>query len=655
MKKFMIGLIALHTFQFCTSELSEIDGVVGDHIDSGIDQNYDRFDVPAESFLGQYFASGNSTVPISNIIENRIRHDFNSPVENNVNAKDLSAKWTGDFYFETGEYNFAVHSDKGIILTIDEQIVLDESNNTEENDYQIHHQMDGVHRIVVEYNVDEGSNATSSGEDSETSENNSDVTPSDSEQNESSNNSGSVEDIPIQGSDTGATNDQTNDSGDVSSDTPVNPDTSGTDSTPSDPVVEVGNDTPTVEVDWQESEKIPEQFPAMDESALLDPMGWAANTIGGKGGEIIKVTNLSKDGAGSLRAAIEYSKPRIIVFEVGGIIDLEGEPIKMGSPFATIMGQTAPDPGITIIKGGFYIYTHDVIVQHLRIRPGENNQAKESGWEVDALNVTSGYNVIVDHCSFSWGTDENISASGPRFEGSNLSEWRKNTSHTITFSNNIIAECLNNSTHDKGSHSMGTLFHDNVTEIALIGNMYASNADRNPLFKGGTTGVIVNNYIYNAKNFALQYKISSIEWQDKDKVTGLLSIVGNVVEKGPDSRADLPFAYFGKGPVDVYWNDNAVEGSAIQEARILLGEPTIVDTPPMWPELIKVMPSKDVKDNLLNNAGARPWARDEVDIRLVNEIREGKNRIINGEDEVGGYPNTPSTFRSFDPSLWGLD
>ena len=145
--------------------------------------------------------------------------------------------------------------------------------------------------------------------------------------------------------------------------------------------------------------------------AFADAMGWAATTKGGRGGKIIKVTNLKKDGVGSFKNAVESHEPRIIVFEVGGIIDLDGSVIVLRNPYITIMGQTAPDPGITLIRGGMSIQTHEIIIQHIRVRPGENKQPKKSGWEVDGINTNGAHHVIIDHCSFSWATDENLSAS----------------------------------------------------------------------------------------------------------------------------------------------------------------------------------------------------------------------------------------------------
>jgi len=212
--------------------------------------------------------------------------------------------------------------------------------------------------------------------------------------------------------------------------------------------------------------------------------GWAAYTPGGRGGNILRVTNLKARGPGSFAAAVQTKGRRIIVFEVGGVIDLQKNSIAITEPFLTIAGQTAPSPGITFIRGGIRIEAHDVIVRHICVRPGEAGAGKKSGWEVDGI-ATGSYDIIVDHCSCTWATDENLSASGPRFDGQRVEQWRRNTSHRITFSNCIIAEGLSHSTHGKGEHSKGTLIHDNATEIAIIGNLYANNMQRNPYFKGG--------------------------------------------------------------------------------------------------------------------------------------------------------------------------
>jgi len=105
--------------------------------------------------------------------------------------------------------------------------------------------------------------------------------------------------------------------------------------------------------------------------AFAGAEGWAAYTPGGRGGKIIRVTNLKARGSGSFAAAVQMKGRRIIVFEVGGVIDLQKNSIMVTEPFLTIAGQTAPSPGITFIRGGICIETHDVIIRHICVRPGE--------------------------------------------------------------------------------------------------------------------------------------------------------------------------------------------------------------------------------------------------------------------------------------------
>ena len=272
--------------------------------------------------------------------------------------------------------------------------------------------------------------------------------------------------------------------------------------------------------------------------ALPGAWGWAAATPGGRGGQILRVTNLHATGTGSLREALEADGPRIVVFEVGGVIDLGKSTLSIKNPYVTVAGQTAPTPGITIIKGGIGIQTHDVILQHLRVRPGEAGAAKKSGWEVDAIATSGGaHDVVIDHCSTSWATDENLSASGERFSGATVEEWRKGTSHRVTISHCIIAEGLDHSTHGKGAHSKGSLIHDNATDIAVIANLYASNGQRNPYFKGGARGVVVNNLIDNPGSAAVHYGLQLGEWGLHPWVAGQIAIVGNVLNHGHDTKA----------------------------------------------------------------------------------------------------------------------
>ncbi|MEO8104580.1 MAG: pectate lyase, partial [Betaproteobacteria bacterium] len=285
--------------------------------------------------------------------------------------------------------------------------------------------------------------------------------------------------------------------------------------------------------------------------------GWAAQTPGGRGGKLIRVTSLKPDGPGSLKQAVETKGPRIVVFEVAGVIDLGRTVLEIREPFLTIAGQTAPSPGITLIRAGINVRTHDVIVRHIRVRTGVDGQAKRSGWDPDAFNTASAHNVMVDHCTFSWAIDENMSASGPRFKGANAAEWRAATSHDVTFSYNLAAEGLADASHPKGEHSKGSLVHDNVTNILFYRNLWAHNVERNPLFKGGVRGSVINNLIYDPGRRAVHYNLMALEWGDHPYENGQLSAVGNVLRGGPSTDAQLPFLMLGgDGDLEYFGEDN---------------------------------------------------------------------------------------------------
>jgi hypothetical protein len=394
--------------------------------------------------------------------------------------------------------------------------------------------------------------------------------------------------------------------------------------------------------------------------AFPGALGWAAITPGGRGGQIIRVTTLAAGGPGSLNAALTTAGPRIVVFEVGGVIDLQGARfLSITQPYVTIAGQTAPSPGITLIRGGLLINTHDVILQHIRVRPGEAGRAKMSGWEVDSISTSAAYNVIVDHCSATWGTDENLSASGERFQGPTPDDWRNGTSHVVTFSNNIVAEGLANSTHSEGEHSKGGLIHDNVTRIAIVGNLYFSNNDRHPLFKGGARGVVVNNFVGNPGRDAMRYNLSASEWTGHPPELGQMAIVGNVYQAGPNTMPDVPLLRItGVGQVEVFLADNVAKTMAGADAPSIGGTSAANAVPvtaaPLWPDGLTAKPAADVKESVRANVGARPWDRDAIDARIVELALSGGGAIINSEQDVGGYPVVAPTQAPFVEDEWDL-
>lgn len=388
--------------------------------------------------------------------------------------------------------------------------------------------------------------------------------------------------------------------------------------------------------------------------------GWAARTPGGRGGMILRVTTLAPDGPGSLAEALQVDAPRIVVFEVGGVIDLGRETLEVEAPFLTVAGQTAPAPGITLIRGGIRVRTHDVVIRHLRVRPGEAGAGKRSGWEVDGIGTSNGAaDVVIDHCSTTWATDENLSASGERFAGATPDAWRESTSHRITISDCLIAEGLSHATHRKGEHSKGTLIHDNVTDVAVIRNLYASNVERSPMFKGGARGIVANNYIYNPGNTAIRYVLVDHEWGINKYETGQMAIVGNVLRYGPDTRAGLPLLTVdGVGPVQVFLEDNLAQDAQGLAVAPLGGNPAnilAVATRPTWPSGYAVLRAAEVVEHIRREVGARPWDRDAVDARIVAQALAGAGgRVIDSEGQGGGYPPPAETRQPFDPARWDL-
>ncbi len=387
------------------------------------------------------------------------------------------------------------------------------------------------------------------------------------------------------------------------------------------------------------------------------PPGWA-ETRGGAEGETIHVTSLAKEGPGTLAEALAARGPRVVEFAVAGIIDLEGRGLKIDQPFLTIAGETAPSPGITLVHGGIQVATHDVIIRHLRVRTSDGPNARSAQPAMDGLGTGGGaHDVIVDHCSFAWGTDENLSASGPRFNGATPDDWRKNTSHRITLSHCIIGEGLHAHSNPKG-----TLVHDNTREIALIGNFYISQNDRMPLFKGGVSAAAVNNLIHNPGRRVMQFGQVPGQWAGHAPQRALLSMVGNVVHKGPSSAEEMAFfelwpAY---GLCDFYLHDNLFldafghplpVAAAFRDKERPIAKPDAmlpassgfqyhltpyhaspetrqVKQPPIWPPRLVARPAAETADWVLATAGARPWERDAVDRRLVEEAKTGGGKIL---------------------------
>jgi pectate lyase len=389
--------------------------------------------------------------------------------------------------------------------------------------------------------------------------------------------------------------------------------------------------------------------------------GWA-QTTGGQGGQLIRVTTLAADGPGSLKAALDAPGPRIVVFEVGGVIDMGGSSYKLREGRITIAGQTAPDPGITLVRGELDIAAADVILQHVSIRPGAYGRARRSGRDHDGISTSDGARrIIVDHCSFSWATDENLSVGGSRFKGATPDDWRANTSHAITYSHNLIYEGLGESVHAKGEHSKGTLVHDNANRILLLGNVYASNRERNALFKGGAQAAMVNNLIYNPGSRAVHYNLIAHEWVGRPHQVGKVTLVGNVYRAGPGTVERLPlFTLGGVGDVQLFEQDNLAVDRHGQPLPITGRYTTGADIIPVreayLPPGLSWLPPRELEKRLPLLVGARPWARDPLDFKQLSDIAEDRGSLIDDETQnnAQGLPRYKATQRAFVEADWNL-
>jgi len=250
---------------------------------------------------------------------------------------------------------------------------------------------------------------------------------------------------------------------------------------------------------------------------------------------VLAVTSLRNSGPGSLRAALREKGPRLVVFEVGGVIDLEGRSLEIDDPFVFVAGETAPLPGITLIRGSLLIETDHVIVRHLAVRPGDGRKDPSAAWQPDGITVARGprpaYDVLIQNCSATWAVDENMSVSGPR--DTRPSAGADATAHGVSFRDNLIAEALLNSTHEKGPHSMGLLVHDGIRDVTIAGNLFAHNRERNPRLKGGVAAAVIGNVIYNWGSAAIGVGARG----NLEVLEGVRAVVrNNVAIAGPDTK-----------------------------------------------------------------------------------------------------------------------
>ncbi|WP_153067107.1 pectate lyase family protein [Steroidobacter cummioxidans] len=357
-------------------------------------------------------------------------------------------------------------------------------------------------------------------------------------------------------------------------------------------------------------------------------IGHGISTPAGRGGTVIRVTNTNYSGAGSLKACVDASGPRVCVFEVSGTITLPDD-LTIRNRYITIAGQTAPSPGITLRGSGLLIRASDVLVQHIRVRPGDATGGEppdnRDALKIEAPREAPISNVIVDHCTFTWSLDEVASA---------WQYW-----DNISLLNNIFAEPLHDSIHPDGKHGFGVLIGPVDGSATLAGNLFANMESRNPMTAASRT-VIVNNLIYNWANTAVDLQSRGLVTQN--------SVVGNVFVRGPDTWSrTAPIGLRGdastlRSGAKVFLSDNVLHGAsstsdawASSLAGSIYGSLNLTNfkstSPLAWPASMTTLPTSEnvVRDHVLKFAGARPADRDAVDTRIINQTRNGTGRMIN--------------------------
>ena len=245
--------------------------------------------------------------------------------------------------------------------------------------------------------------------------------------------------------------------------------------------------------------------------------GFGTRTRAGRGAKVVAVTSLADSGPGTLRDALEDRAPKTIVFRVGGIIELKSH-LFIRHPFVTIAGQTAPGDGVVLKDFGLVITTNDVLVQSLRVRPGNHGDVRPEHNDAIAIlgrngDATGARNVVLDHLSVSGGEDELVST------------WFAPTDITVSWS--IVSEALGKSRHDKGTHSAGLLVGDRSNRVSVHHNLLAHNDFRNPLVISGGTHDVVNNVVYDW---------GALPTELVDDAQTSLNVVGNYYRSGPSTR-----------------------------------------------------------------------------------------------------------------------
>jgi hypothetical protein len=266
----------------------------------------------------------------------------------------------------------------------------------------------------------------------------------------------------------------------------------------------------------------PGDLPQAKIPAFPGAEGGGMYSFGGRGGKVLVVTNLNDSGPGSFREACETAGPRIVVFNVAGIIQLKNR-IVIRAPYITISGATAPGDGVCIAGNTVELETHDIVIRHMRFRRGATDATERN----DSIGGNPVGNVIIDHVSASWGLDENMSMYRHMHDhdGNPKTPDLKLPTVNITIQNSIFSEALNTYHHAFGSTigGLNSTFHH---------NLWASNTGRNPSVGMYGDFTFANNVVFN-------YRHRTVDGGDH---RSFFNIINNTFKPGPGTP-DEPIAY----------------------------------------------------------------------------------------------------------------
>lgn len=379
--------------------------------------------------------------------------------------------------------------------------------------------------------------------------------------------------------------------------------------------------------------------------------GWGRYTTGGRGGKVYHVTNLNDNGRGSLRAAVEATGPRIVVFDVSGTIHLKSD-LKIRNGNITIAGQTAPGDGICIADFPVTINSGNVVMRYLRLRPG--NAASDNLDGLDALSCNDTHHIMIDHCSLSWSTDECCSVYGNRFS-------------TVQWC--LISQSLRWGGHSKETHGYGGMmggegasYHHNLlvhhdSRCPRLGERPGTGARDTTDFRcnvmynwsgQGCYGAenmnvnILNNYYKPGRatatrSAAIQKRICGVGVNENEgdpmyHVWATVYVDGNV---NPDF-ADVTRDNWNYGiwmQIDSKYRNNASYYN-LDKNRMHLAEPVKY-------YYVTTHSAEDTYDRVLDYAGAS-LARDSHDALMVSDTRNGTVTYTgNGEGDAPGIIDSP--------------